>query len=155
MELKKQWGSKQALLIVLMLVIVSFSACSGNSEAEQDVAATQPPAGIENTSEDQIGQGETTFYFSIDDGENEIKNYTIHTDKKMLGEALLEIGIIEGEDMGDLGFSVKTVNGKTADFEKDGAYWGFFVEREYAPRGVDSEEIVDGGHYALSYIAGS
>ena len=49
---------------------------------------------------------------------------------------LLKLGVIAGEDS-DYGLYVKTVNGETADYDKDGAYWAFYVNGEYAMSGVD------------------
>ena len=53
-----------------------------------------------------------------------------------VGAALLKLGVIAGEDS-DYGLYVKTVNGETADYDKDGAYWAFYVNGEYAMTGVD------------------
>ena len=62
--------------------------------------------------------------------------FTVNTDEKTVGAALLKLGVIAGEDS-DYGLYVKTVNGETADYEKDGAYWAFYVNGEYAMTGVD------------------
>ena len=74
--------------------------------------------------------------------------FEIHTDKKIVGEALLELNLIDGEQ-GDYGLYVKTVNGITVDFDKDGKYWAFYVGGEYAMSGVDSTEITAGSTYAF------
>ena len=78
---------------------------------------------------------------------NETK-LTIHTDKTTVGEALLELGVIAGED-GQYGLYVKEVIGIEADYDKDGVYWAFYVNGEYAMTGVDQTEIVDGEAYAF------
>ena len=44
---------------------------------------------------------------------------------------------------------MKTVNGITLDYDKDGKYWAFYVDGEYATSGVDSTPITDGASYAL------
>ena len=56
--------------------------------------------------------------------------------------------MIEGED-GPYGLYVKTVNGITADYDKDGLYWAFYVDDAYAISGVDKTAIAEGGHYAF------
>ena len=58
------------------------------------------------------------------------------------------INLIAGEQ-GDYGLYVKTVNGITVDFDKDGKYWAFYVGGEYAMSGVDSTEITAGSTYAF------
>ena len=70
------------------------------------------------------------------------------TDKKMVGEALQECGLLEGED-GPYGLYVKTVNGITADYDVDQTYWAFYINGEYAMTGVDVTEITEGGSYSL------
>ena len=74
--------------------------------------------------------------------------FEIHTDKQIVGEALQELELIAGED-GQYGLYVKTVNGITADYDKDGAYWAFYVNGEYAQSGVDTTKITEGESYSF------
>lgn len=74
--------------------------------------------------------------------------YKIHTDRKKVGEALSELGLIAGEDS-EYGLYVKTVNGVTADYDTDKTYWAFYVNGEYAQSGVDTTDIVDGDTYSF------
>ena len=74
--------------------------------------------------------------------------FTIHTDKETVGEALLELNLIAGDES-EYGLYVKTVNGITADYDSDGVYWAFYVNGEYATAGVDSTPITEGDSYAL------
>lgn len=95
-----------------------------------------------------LGEGETQFPFTVVDQEGEETLFEIHTDKETVGEALQDVGLIEGEE-GDYGLFVKTVNGITADYDKDGVYWAFYVNDEYAAEGVDSTKITEGDTYAF------
>ena len=61
---------------------------------------------------------------------------------------MLEYEVIAGED-GQYGLYVKTVNGETVDYDKDGKYWAFYINGEYGMTGVDVTEIVEGDSYAL------
>ena len=72
----------------------------------------------------------------------------IHTDKEIVGEALEELGLILGEES-PTGIYVKTVSGITADYDKDGTYWAFYVNGEYAQSGVDSTPIHEGDSFAF------
>ena len=56
--------------------------------------------------------------------------------------------MIAGED-GDYGLYVKTVNGETVDYDKDGKYWAFYINGEYGMTGVDATDIVEGDSYAF------
>lgn len=37
----------------------------------------------------------------------------------------------------------------TADYDKDGVYWAFYIDGEYAMTGVDATNITDGARYAF------
>ena len=58
--------------------------------------------------------------------------------------------LIEGEE-GPFGLYVKKVNGVEADFDKDGTYWAFYINGEYAMSGVDTTKITEGEQYKLEY----
>ncbi len=89
-----------------------------------------------------------TFTLEVTDLEGKVTKHEISTDKKTVGEALLEQGLISGDE-GDYGLYVKTVDGLTLDYETDGKYWAFYVDGEYAMAGVDSTDITDGSTYAF------
>ena len=94
------------------------------------------------------GEGATVFYFNVVDKDGNETRFEIHTDKTVVGDALLELGLIEGEE-GAYGLYVKTVNGITADYDVDGTYWAFYVGDEYGMTGVDLTEIEAGATYAF------
>ena len=52
-------------------------------------------------------------------------------------------------DESEYGLYVKTVNGVTADYDKDRTYWAFYVNGEYANTGVDSTPVEDGAVYSF------
>ena len=96
-----------------------------------------------------FGKGETTVQLEVK-VEDQSVTFTVKTDKDTLGEALLEHGLIEGDE-GAYGLYVKKVNGIRADYELDGAYWGLYKNGEMCMTGVDSTEIADGEHYEFVY----
>ena len=69
-------------------------------------------------------QYSTVFTFTVVDKEGSETQFEIHTEKETVGEALVELGLIAGEES-EYGLYVKTVNGITADYDKDGVYWRF------------------------------
>ena len=83
----------------------------------------------------------------VDADGNTVK-FTVQTNEKTVGEALQKLGVIDGEE-GDYGLYIKTVNGITADYNKDGVYWAFYVDGEYAMTGADMTDVVDGTVYTF------
>ena len=95
-----------------------------------------------------LGEGQTVFLFTVVDKDGNETNFEIHTDKKTVGEALLDLELIAGED-GEFGLYVKEVNEITADYDVDQTYWAFYVDGEYAMSGVDVTMIEEGKTYAF------
>ena len=95
----------------------------------------------------EFGKGETTVQVEVKAEEQSV-TFTINTDKKTLGEALIEHELISGEES-QYGLYVKFVNGIEADYDKDQTYWAFYKNGEYMMSGVDTTEISDGEHYEL------
>lgn len=81
------------------------------------------------------------------------EEYTIDTTAEFLKEAIegeVELG---GSDDA-YGFYLKSVNGVTADYDADGAYWAIYVNDEYGMYGLDTQPVTDGDSYALVYTVG-
>jgi hypothetical protein len=97
---------------------------------------------------EKIPQGEKTFTFIVVDKDGAKTTFTISTDKKTVGEALLAEGLIEGEN-GAYGLYVKKVNGILADYDVNQTYWAFYINGEYAMSGVDVTDIVEGATYSF------
>ena len=74
--------------------------------------------------------------------------FEIHTDEEMVGAALMDVGLIVGEE-GPYGLYVKEVNGISADYDKDKTYWAFYVNDEYGATGVDMTPIEEGNVYSF------
>ncbi len=94
------------------------------------------------------GEGNTVFYLTVSDLNGKETTFEIRTDKTYVGEALTELGLLDGEP-GPYGLYVKTVNDLTLDYDKDGAYWAFYVNGKYAMSGVDTTKITPGASYTL------
>lgn len=145
-----QW--KKALLFSAA-AICSFAlfaaGCGGDkNKGGNDAASSTVAEATSESSLNILGEGQTTFAIAVTDKEGNVTQFEIHTDKETVGEALAALGFIEGEDS-EYGLYVKTVNGITADYDKDGAYWAFYINGEYASTGVDSTKIVETDSYAL------
>ena len=95
-----------------------------------------------------IGEGAKSFTTEVVDKDGGKVTFTVKTDADTVGKALLDQGVIAGEDS-SYGLYVKTVNGETADYDADGTYWGFYINGEYAMTGVDATTLETGATYAF------
>lgn len=143
-----KFGMKKLLSILLCIALIAALAlstvgCSKNDKTEP-VASAETSGGTVS-----MGEGETMFLFNVVDPEGKESHFEIHTDEKTVGAALLSLGLIAGEDS-EYGLYVKTVNGVTADYEKDQTYWSFYIDGEYAQTGVDMTAVNDGSIYKLA-----
>lgn len=140
------------LCMVLIAAIALFTTgCNENTETPE---TTTNPA-VETTVPEikVLGEGENKFSFTVTDIDGNVAEFEIHTDKKVVGEALLDSGLIKGEE-GPYGLYVKEVNGISADFDTDGTYWAFYIDGEYAMSGVDQTEIEEGKAYSFKVEKG-
>ncbi len=157
----KMRNNKNLLSFILCMVLIVAAAlctngCNGSADKAVDSgteadAQTGEAAGSDGgaaADADVLGEGDRIFTFTVTDQDGSDTVFEIHTDKETVGEALLEVGLIEGEES-EYGLFVKTVNGITADYDKDGVYWAFYVNDEYAQSGVDATTITEGAAYAF------
>lgn len=126
--------------LLIMTMAVSVIACGKKEEASTETKIYEDGA--------VIGEGDTVFELTVVNGDGKEVTVEVHTDKKIVGEALTDTGILAGEE-GPYGLYIKTVNGDTYDYEKDGKYWAFYINGEYGMTGVDVTEIVENDTYAL------
>lgn len=91
---------------------------------------------------------EVSFTFEIVHLDGTTKTIDVTTTKTNVGDALLEKGYIAGES-DTYGLYVKTVDGETLDYNKDNAYWAFYINGEYAATGVSSTKPESGVVYSF------
>lgn len=97
------------------------------------------------------GAKEITVTVVHKDGSEKV--FTYRTDEEFLGPVILGEGLVVGEQ-GPYGLMISAVNGETAVYETDGAYWALFVGEEYAMSGADTTPIADGDAFKLVYTVG-
>ena len=134
---------KQLTKMMSMMLVVAMSfalvACS-----KTEAPVEEPPVAVAT----EVGVGATQFTFEVVDGEGATTIFTVNTDKATVGEALLDVELIAGEES-EYGLYVKTVNGITADYDVDQTYWAFYIDGEYAMTGVDATEVTGGSTYSF------
>lgn len=152
-----KFSNKKIVTLILTMMLVSSMAfaavgCGSNNQAqnqqgENSVQSTEMQ-NVEDAQVTELGEGATEFAFTVIDKDGNETAFAIHTDKEIVGDALLELELISGED-GQYGLYVKTVNGITADYDVDQTYWAFYVNGEYAASGVDTTAIEEGMTYTF------
>ncbi|MDR2532323.1 MAG: DUF4430 domain-containing protein [Oscillospiraceae bacterium] len=130
-----------SLLLVALIAVSVLTGCNENT----------PPDASEIEARD-IGQGSVEFRFEVTDNEEETTVWNVRTDEVTIGAALVEVGLIGGEEA-SFGLMVIYVNGLRADFNQDGAYWAFYIDGEFASTGVDSTETEPDKVYAFVYTS--
>ena len=132
-QLKKLLSFMLCLVLIAAMALIT-TTCRDNHEDDEN-AETR------------------TFTFIVVDENGKETLFSITSEKKMVGAALMDEGLIEGED-GAYGLYVKKVNGILAEYETTGTYWAFYINGEYALTGVDKTEIVDGATYSFKVEKG-
>ena len=143
----KRTSIRKTLSLILCIVLIAAMALvtTGCSGKPAEVATTDV---ITFSDGDTLGEGETSFPLTIVHNDGTELNITVNTDQTVLGTALQDLGLIVGEE-GPYGLYIKTVDGETLDYDKDGKYWAFYVNGEYALKGIDLTEITEGESYML------
>ena len=139
-----------AVLTVCLLAGCGASASSTASSAASSVASSV--AASEAASVASAAQATVEFTVTAADGS--VSSVLLNvTDGEKLSTALAEAGIISQEEA-DAGF-VTTVNGETADYDKDQAWWCLTdAAGEMTTVGVADIELHDGDSYAFTYTKG-
>ena len=123
----KNCKTTKLLALVLVFVLTAAAALTGCSGKPAET--TVPPAESQPVTE--LGEGATNFELTIVDKEGVTHLYRIHTNVGMVGEALIEVDLIDGEQ------------------GPYGMYWSFYVNGEYALTGVDQTPVELGAQYML------
>ena len=97
-------------------------------------------------------EGSKAITIEVVDNAEKSTVYELNTDAEYLREAMDEVEELtyDGEDS-DYGFTVYSVNGVTADYNTDGAYWGFYVNEEYCNYGIDQQPVNDQDAFQIVY----
>ena len=159
-----------ALLLAAFTLLFSVCACDTIGQNAETTAPVESPLLSGDGSETSaaplpalwnnatykenktFGEGSKQFEIEvIADGFS--VTFTVKSDDAFLGFALLANGIITGEN-GPYGLYITAVNGMTADYDKDKAYWAISKGGEYLMTGVDTTPIENGAHYELTYTKG-
>ena len=121
------------LLLVFVLALLVAVAAVGCGEGDADETRVVIPGG------DRYAYN---FMLKVVGADGSVKSCPVVTNCETVGEALLEAGLVEGED-GPYGLYIKKVFGETADYDVDGTYWALYIGGEYSTQGADSLKCAD------------
>lgn len=139
---------KLIVLLLTLAMVLTMAACAAAPAGETTAATenTQAVTGDETEQTESLRRITVTVVHA--DGSSKVFEY--ETAHEFLGPLLEEEGLLLGEE-GPYGLMIKEVDGESAVYETDGAYWALYEGDEYALQGIDSTPIVDGGTYKLEY----
>ena len=148
MKMKRTKKALSLFLCTVLIVAMALITSGCNDKAVKETTAAESVQETESAAVTVLGEGKRVFDFGVFDLEGNETWFEIHTDEEVVGAALLAEGRIAG-DAGPYGLYVKSVNGITADYDKDKVYWAFYVNGEYGTAGVDVTEIKEGDVYSF------
>ena len=131
--MKKQWKILAAGTALLLLAI-AFAV----------IYAAARPA---------VSEGGKTIFVEVVHSDGNANTFTVETGEAYLGQALLNEGLIRGEESA-YGLYVTEADGEAAVYEDNGRYWAIYQNDAYANQGVSETPVGDGDSYALVYTIG-
>ena len=161
--MQKDYRKKLLSCILCIVLTVAMAlvtiGCNGKTDKQDSKAVQTEGSAGGDTSDTKdipdvwpdgsvIGEGSKQFTLSVVDADGNTTKLEIHMEQKTVGEALSELGVIDGDES-EYGLYVTKANGISANYDTDGTYWAFYINEEYAQTGVDSTEIKEGDSYSL------
>ena len=158
----KLWKTIFSLCLALTMVL-PMAACTGTPEETTGATGGETTGATDNVTTEgtggetteipadgsTLGEGQHSFTFQVTMTDGTAYNYTIQTDAETVGQALLDLGLIDG-DQGDYGLYVTTVLGVTLDYTADGYWWALSENGTDTTVGVDGLTVTDGSTYAFT-----
>ena len=108
-------------------------------------------AGLYLSTRPQAVEGSKQVTVQIVHKDGTQKNLEFGTDHEYLADLLLEKELVTGYASEEYGFTIESVDGVTADWAADGAYWALYEGEEYATTSAAGIVLTDGGIYKLVY----
>lgn len=102
-------------------------------------------------------EGAKSITLEVIDNNQQSTVYDVHTDAEYLRQAMEQADGLEfSGSESEYGLFIDTVNGVTADYATDGAYWSFYVKDAdgnyaYCSYGVDTQPVEDGDAFQIRY----
>ena len=139
-----------AVSAAMAAMLLAGCGASASSAASSEAASSEVVSEAA-TAESSDSDAKVHATFTVVDADGNSTDIDLEvTDGEKLSTALAEAGVIS-QDEADAGF-VTTVNGVTADYNADGAWWCLTdATGEMTTVGVADIELHDGDSYAFTY----
>lgn len=143
-----------SLAVTTALAVGLLAGCGASSTASSAAVSSEAVSSVAASSEAasaEASEAKVKAQFTVTGADGESQTFDLEvTDGEKLSDALAEAGIISEEEAA-AGF-VTTVNGETADWDKDSAWWCLTdASGEMTSVGVGDIELHDGDSYAFTY----
>ena len=109
-------------------------------------------AGIWFATRPETVEGSKSYTVTVVHKDGSVKEFSYRTDAEYLDDALLEAGLVSGEQS-QYGLTIITVDGEDAVWETDSAYWAIWVGEEMAITGASEIVVYDGSTFKLEYTS--
>lgn len=134
--MKEQKNSTGKIIIGIAILIAAIAVFSGI----YFIFGAKPAAGSKSVTIEVI------------DDRQEAVSYQVQTEAEFLRQAMEKAdGLSFSGTESEYGMMVDTVNGLTADYNTNGAYWSFYVNGDYCNYGIDSQPVLDGDAFSIRY----
>lgn len=134
-----------AFVLLIAAVVTAYCVFKEKPEETKGTETVEVTNEIGETEIVTVGAKEVTL--TVIDDKGGAKEYEIKTDALYLNEAMEEAGIVYEAE----GTYVNTINGITADYDKDQSYWSFEVNGEYCNYGIFEQPVKDGDSFTIAY----
>ncbi len=94
--------------------------------------------------------GEKNITVDVVHSDGREQQFSYITEEAYLGPLLVEEGLISGSESA-YGLYVETVDGETADYDRDGSWWRLQCNGEDAQTGADTTPLRDGDIFCWTY----
>ena len=143
-----------SLAVTTALAVGLLAGCGASSTASSAAVSSEAVSSVAASSEAasaEASEAKVKAQFTVTGADGESQTFDLEvTDGEKLSDALAEADIISEEESA-AGF-VTTVNGETADWDKDSAWWCLTdASGEMTSVGVGDIELHDGDSYAFTY----
>ena len=109
-------------------------------------------AGIWFATRPETEIGSKAYTVTVVHKDGSVKDFSYRTDEEYLAGALLEEGLVSGEDS-QYGLTIITVDGEDAVWATDNAYWAIWIGEEMAMTGASETPVYDGSSFKLEYTS--
>ena len=109
-------------------------------------------AGVWFATRPETETGSKAYSVTVVHKDGTVKDFAYRTDAEYLAEALLEEGLVAGEES-QYGLTIITVDGEAAVWDTDNAYWAIWIGDEMAMTGASEIPVYDGSSFKLEYTS--